>query len=258
MKNINTQFTFSLFTIFAFAACFSHASVASASEITPDKVVGLANQDRISHGFQPFQVNDALVRAAQGKANDMAENAYFAHTSPKGVTPWYWIAQSGYDYHFAGENLAIHFTDAEEQEKAWMASIKHRENILSPKYQDIGVSVRHTVQNGREAIIVVQMFGLPSGVALSIANSKTNTSSQESVNNGLVSSIGSAHKESVRVTNIQNQSTSHLEVTKPWMKWFGVSIALISVIIGLPVIVMKRKILFYRYFHKDDIFQYRA
>ena len=51
--------------------------------------------------------SDMLQEAAEKKAQDMIENNYFAHTSPQGKTPWHWVEESGYDYRYAGENLAI-------------------------------------------------------------------------------------------------------------------------------------------------------
>jgi hypothetical protein len=134
-----------------------------ASEITPEKVIELVNADRSVRGLASVQVDDALMRAARAKAEDMMRREYFAHTSPDGLTPWYFIGQSGYAYRFAGENLAIHFDDAEEEERAWMESVKHRENILNPKYAHIGVAVARSMSNGQSTTMVVQMFGLPLG-----------------------------------------------------------------------------------------------
>ena len=154
-----------------FAGAVVSGNSAQASEITPDTVIELVNIDRAKNDLPALQAHKALTMAAEAKAYDMDVNAYFAHTSPQGVTPWYWVQKSGYEYRFAGENLAIHFTDAQEEEDAWMASVKHRENILNQKYQDIGVAVRETLQNGQKTTIVVQMFGLASGVVVAQKNS---------------------------------------------------------------------------------------
>ena len=61
------------------------------------------------------------------KAQDMATLGYFAHVSPDGKTPWYWIEKVGYDYQYAGENLAINFSDSKDVTNAWMASPLHKE-----------------------------------------------------------------------------------------------------------------------------------
>ena len=95
----------------------------------------------------------------------MIKNDYFAHTSPAGINPWFWYEKDGYDYKYAGENLAINFLKAEDQHKAWMASPTHRKNILNDKYQEIGVAVDAGKINGQMAIIAVQEFGARDGAA---------------------------------------------------------------------------------------------
>ena len=104
------------------------------SAVLPSVIVDLTNSERKSTALNSLSRNATLDAAAQMKAEDMAQNGYFAHYSPEGVSPWYWIQQAGYAYEEAGENLAVHFTDSDEVVKAWMESIGHRENILNKNY----------------------------------------------------------------------------------------------------------------------------
>ena len=87
-----------------------------------------------------------------------------ACTRPAGKDPWYWIKQSGYAYKAAGENLAINFTDAKEQQSAWMKSQTHRDNILNAQYQETGVAVIEGKIKGKNALVTVQLFGTPLAV----------------------------------------------------------------------------------------------
>jgi uncharacterized protein YkwD len=135
------------------------ARSAFASNITADTVIKLSNAARAQAGEALLQPNDELTKAAQAKAQDMINNDYFAHVSPQGKSPWFWIDQSGYDYRYAGENLAINFTDPQDQQQAWMNSPTHRENILNQKYQDTGVAVAEGMINGHDSIVSVQLFG---------------------------------------------------------------------------------------------------
>lgn len=91
----------------------------------------------------------------------MATKEYFAHISPAGINPWYWIKESQYQYRAAGENLAIGFPTARETVLAWLDSPSHRDNLLNNQYIDIGVAVKAVEINGDNGILVVQMFGLP-------------------------------------------------------------------------------------------------
>ncbi len=136
-------------------------SEATLSTITTNRIVQLTNDERVKAGLSPLTINNQLTHAAQLKANDMFKNQYFAHISPTGVTPWYWMQQSGYSYQIAGENLAIDFTQAEDVVAAWMASPKHKENILRPEYTQTGVAVMSGQFKGSTSIIVVHMFGDP-------------------------------------------------------------------------------------------------
>lgn len=241
MKHLNKQFISLTFGALTLLFVLSEASVAAASEITPTKVIELVNQDRAKQGISPLLASEALTHAAQTKADDMAQHVYFAHTSPEGITPWYWIQQSGYTYRFAGENLAIHFTDAEDQEKAWMASIKHKENIVNLRYQDIGVAVEKTLQNGQETIIVVQMFGLPLSSVLPVQSPSIHTPAQTSLHNALVSSVGFSQQKPAMVISSYEPSASHPKTATLWIQWIGFVIAIGIIARGLLYIRIHQK-----------------
>jgi hypothetical protein len=130
-----------------------------ASSITEDKVFELVNKERIAQNLPGLVKNDYLTKAAEEKAEDMLKNGYFAHTSPAGITPWHWLEKNGYIYKYAGENLAMNFTDAENQNQAWMESRTHRENILNKNYQEIGIAVKKGRIKEHEAVFTVQEFG---------------------------------------------------------------------------------------------------
>jgi hypothetical protein len=129
------------------------------SAVTPENIISLTNETRSSLRLPVLGIDERLMQAAQAKANDMFTNQYFAHTSPDGTTPWYWFQTYGYTYRSAGENLAAHFTQAEDVSSAWMASPSHRDNIVSDRYNEIGVGIAQGTYEGYETTFVVQMFG---------------------------------------------------------------------------------------------------
>lgn len=140
---------------------FMSLSTVLASGISPQEVIALTNQSRTAAGLTVLSENKYLSQAASDKAEDMINNDYFAHTSPTGVGPWHWFKTAGYNYKYAGENLAVNYTNAEEQDSAWMKSETHRANILNPRYQDIGVAVVAGKVDGKETLITVELFGAP-------------------------------------------------------------------------------------------------
>jgi len=141
------------------------------ADISAQRIMVLTNEVRQQYGL-PFVQEDLLLnKAAQEKAQDMFKNKYFSHYSPAGVSPWYWIDKSGYDYYYAGENLAMNFLDTEEVIKGWLNSSSHRENLLNKDYKDMGIAVVSGDFNneGINRILVVQMFGSKAKPSIPVA-----------------------------------------------------------------------------------------
>ena len=133
----------------------------STSSITVQDLLKDTNADREANGLAPLVLNPELTKAAQMKAQDMFAKDYWAHVSPDGTTPWVWIRKSGYNYLYAGENLARGFDSSDSVLNAWMNSPEHRANLLSPNYTDIGFAVQSGMLTGTDTTLVVQEFGSP-------------------------------------------------------------------------------------------------
>lgn len=131
------------------------------SAVITSVLVDLTNSNRLTQNILPLVENPTLAYAAQLKANDMAEKSYFAHNSPDGKSPWYWFKEGGYEFLYAGENLAVNFNDSSDVVLAWMNSEGHRANIMNGKFTEIGIAMAPGYYNGRETIYVVQLFGQP-------------------------------------------------------------------------------------------------
>jgi len=129
--------------------------------VLPAVLADLTNQERQTQNLPTLTVNSLLNEAAEMKATDMATKGYFAHTSPDGKTPWYWLEQVGYQYQYAGENLAVNFTDSKDVTEAWMASPTHRDNIIKENYTEIGTGVASGLYEGKDAVFVVQVYANP-------------------------------------------------------------------------------------------------
>lgn len=131
------------------------------ASVLPGILSTLTNEQRAQNALPPLVENSLLDQAAQMKADDMAKNGYFAHTSPTGITPWYWFDQVGYKYQYAGENLAVNFFESADVANAWMNSPTHRANIVKSNYTEIGIGVANGVFEGRSTVFVAQLFGAP-------------------------------------------------------------------------------------------------
>ena len=117
------------------------------------RILVLTNRDRKKAGVAAVVESRQLTQAAQAKADDMVRRRYFAHSSPDGKTPWTFIAETGYRYRRAAENLASRYRNDEELQAGWMRSSGHRANILNGQFRETGIGIAGSY--------VVQMFAQP-------------------------------------------------------------------------------------------------
>lgn len=138
------------------------------SDFSSSSLLAFTNDYRAQYQVDALTIDPQLAAAAQAKAEDMAKNNYWSHTSPAGQTPWSFIAASGYNYQVAGENLAYGFTGAQQVVIGWMNSPEHRNNILDGTYQNVGFGVASSpnYQNEGPRVIVVAEYAKPAGASL--------------------------------------------------------------------------------------------
>jgi len=147
-----------LLKVFTIAIYINFPSNIFFADITKTALVSFINQARQSSGLQPLIENQKLDQAAQLKAEDMVQKQYFSHTSPQGISPWYWFKTIGYNYKYAGENLAIGFFDSKEVYNAWVNSPSHKANLFNSNYKEVGTAVLGGF-GSNNTVVVVQFFG---------------------------------------------------------------------------------------------------
>ncbi|MEM6400315.1 MAG: CAP domain-containing protein [Cyanobacteria bacterium P01_D01_bin.116] len=103
------------------------------------EVVDLTNSYRSEHGLQPLSLNLNLSQSAQTHSQDMALSDFFSHTGSDGSRVSDRTKSAGYESSYVGQNIAAGYITAEEVVRGWMNSPGHRENILNPDYQEIGI-----------------------------------------------------------------------------------------------------------------------
>lgn len=124
-------------------------------------IVELTNDQRADAKVQLLTESKVLNEAAKLKLDDMFKNNYWEHVAPSGVQAWDFMKQVGYKYEVAGENLAKGYHDSGSTVNAWMDSQSHKDNLLSPKYTEIGVAVGSGNIASKPVTLVVQLFGKP-------------------------------------------------------------------------------------------------
>ncbi|MES2202804.1 MAG: CAP domain-containing protein [Patescibacteria group bacterium] len=170
------------------AAFVRYAGPEFSAAVIQSEVIALTNTERVQNNVGVVTENALLDKAAAAKAADMAAKGYFAHVSPDGTVPWHWIVSAGYNYKYAGENLAVRFNDSAEVVNAWMASPTHRANIVKGQYTQIGVGIADGVYQGQPATFVVQYFASP---AVSGAVGKTPVKKSSGLPSGAPIAAGS-------------------------------------------------------------------
>ncbi len=119
------------------------------------------NASRAANGKAGFTLNTQLNNSAQAKAQNMADNNYWAHVAPDGTQPWFFFEAAGYSYSAAGENLAYGFESSNAVNQGWMNSPTHKANILGD-YTEVGFGfVNAPSYQGGEYTIVVAHYGKP-------------------------------------------------------------------------------------------------
>ncbi len=211
------------------------------ASLSVDKIIEDTNMERQKMGLPPLIYNSALSQAATLKAQNMFEENYWAHFAPSGKDPWGFINRAGYRFSYAGENLARNFYTADDIVKAWMASSSHKENILNPKYQDIGIAVEEGVLQGQRTTVIVQMFGLPYG-AVSRAvtpQPQVNVNGQKIV----VKSGNTSPDRILRVAGTNNTPVRDALIDPSVVaKTAGITIfALMAILLLLDFIILKRR-----------------
>lgn len=123
------------------------------------ELVKLVNKHRVSIGAVEMTSNTMLNKAAQRHSCYMAEYKVMSHTGGPQASDRELIdriANTGYHYQAAGENVASGQTTAKNVMKAWLNSPGHRRNIESTDFDEIGVGLRESDNGGN---YWTQVFG---------------------------------------------------------------------------------------------------
>ncbi len=125
------------------------------------RLIDLTNAERWDRNLGALSVNPLLVQVARQHSKEMYDKSYFDHKSP---TPGLNSPMQRYlkalgrtpTWAYLGENLFYcSVVNVELGHKCLMESTKHRENILNPRFEQIGVGV-YEAPDGQ--FFVTQMF----------------------------------------------------------------------------------------------------
>lgn len=125
------------------------------------RFVELVNVERRKRGLSELIIEPLLIKVARDHSREMQDKAYFNHNSPTAAlkTPMDRYLKAAYvrpEYACVGENLFYcSIVDVQRGHNAFMNSPTHRDNVLFPRYEKIGVGI---VKNERGEFWVTEMF----------------------------------------------------------------------------------------------------
>jgi uncharacterized protein YkwD len=135
------------------------------------QVLGAINAFRTRHHLVPLRLTRGLDQSAGEHSVQMGRLGYFAHSSANGTSFWqriqYFYRSRNYSYWSVGENLlwAAPSVSAARAMRMWIASPEHRQNLLTAKWREIGISAVHVsnapgIFHGDSVTIITTDFGV--------------------------------------------------------------------------------------------------
>ncbi len=118
------------------------------------EMLALLNADREKADQPPLAIDATLTKLARKKSQDMVDNDYFSHTSPRYGTPFDMLTDDNVNYSYAGENIAAN-RSVSGAYKTLYDSEGHRTNMLNPNYKKVGIGVVNSPQYG---LMLTQIF----------------------------------------------------------------------------------------------------
>jgi len=132
------------------------------------QVLAAVNAARAQAGLAPLAENALLHQAAQTHSNDIAWNAAYSHWGSDGSTVAQRVARTGYAAHPAVSENWVSSTSPDGAMRWWMNDYIHRVNILTARWQEIGVGFT-AKSNGEMIFVTVFSAGRGDGTARAAA-----------------------------------------------------------------------------------------
>ena len=107
------------------------------------EVLNLINQERSNAGLNPLLLQSQLDSAANNHSEEMALRDFFGHSRPGGPSWQDRITDAGYQGSRLAENIFAGLATPADVVQQWMNSRPHRENILDPNLEHIGIGYYH-------------------------------------------------------------------------------------------------------------------
>jgi LysM repeat protein len=127
------------------------------------QLIGEVNDLRAAYGLPPYEVNNALMSAAQNHSDYQASIGTWTHSGSGGSRPYDRAVAAGYgggDQVYVSENVAmgVNLSPTRTVNDLWQDAI-HLDTMISPLYTHIGAGVGHDGDSVYYTILVAYVAG---------------------------------------------------------------------------------------------------
>jgi uncharacterized protein YkwD len=141
-------------------ATFSPSLASRALQLVNDvRARGTHCGDELFGPAPPVSLSGTLDDVAGGHATDMAVKNYFEHVDPAGQSPADRVRAVGYQEKLVGENIAYGPKSVEEVVQGWLDSPGHCENIMDPRFAEMGIGLAQG--HAKRGLYWVQVLAQP-------------------------------------------------------------------------------------------------
>jgi uncharacterized protein YkwD len=122
--------------------CFAALPQSPDISAIEEKLLELLNKERTVRSLNPLKFSPDLRTVAIGHSQDMASHQKLTHLSSSGKSYLNRMVDSGMFFIEIGENVAVSDSfDATFIHQGFMESPEHRDNVLNPRYDTIGIGI---------------------------------------------------------------------------------------------------------------------
>jgi len=125
---------------------------------------GIRCGSRSFAAVRPVILSGTLSSVASAHALDMAQHTYFEHVDLTGQSPADRVKAVGYREQLVGENIAYGPRTVDEVVQGWLDSPGHCENIMDPRFAEMGIGAalgRSPGRSSRQGLYWVQVLAAP-------------------------------------------------------------------------------------------------
>lgn len=131
-----------MMSLWALTACLAASPQRPDITSIEEKLLEWVNEERTARHLYPLRSSPDLRALSTEHSKDMASQQKMSHFSSAGKSYLERLVETGLYFVEAGENVAVSDTfDAAFIHQGLMESPEHRENILNPNYDSVGIGV---------------------------------------------------------------------------------------------------------------------